>query len=108
MDVILFKHANEFVKSMQKISAKSIEKEGIFINNINPMMVGLLILDLLMRIVRDFPLLKLTIEKICEELSNNLLLVIEDFDPQKFQKLLLEKSSSGFTCLDIAQDLDKY
>ena len=87
-EMIIFKHAFQFVDVIKKLAWNAINVDGIFPNNINPLMDTLIILRILKRLKKGFPVLQLTIDQVSERLIVSILQMIEDYDPYLMGKML--------------------
>ena len=84
-----------------EIAVKSVDKDGVLINNTNPIMVCLLAVDIFRAIECKFPILKMALEKIRAMLVSDLVLVIDNQEPYLIEMMLKQTNECGLTALDL-------
>lgn len=98
---MIYRYVDEVIEVFKEIVAESCQLNGIFSNNINPIMVVAQIIEIDHKIMDNFPLSKIRIEQYETNLIEKLLKLLDRlYLPQIIQKFLKQRDLEGNSVLE--------
>ena len=103
---IQFQYVDILVSNFQQIVNESQTPHGIFVNNINPFLVAISILEISNKIKYYYPLSKLRIQQFEGDLNDSIIKLLNGvYDPHKIRLLLKQQDLQNHSSLDLMAKL---